>query len=144
MQCAPQPRADAIPGHGPTCRGCWLPLCPPLLAAGDVQSSIRAYKTNRLMAEALVNLSGGISDHPQLQRTIPNSRAEPPPDRCPEQPSALPAAGPCSFAQLVLPFPLPCCTTLEWDMSAQRPATCKHLPVLKQEDQKFHLVGLNI
>lgn len=50
----------------------------------------------------------------------------------------------CSFAWLVLPFPLPCCTTMQWDMSAQRPVTCKHLPVLKQEVQKIHLIALNI
>lgn len=94
---------------------------------------------------ALASLSGGISDRPHLQRTIPNSRADPAPGWCPEQPSALPAAGLCSFAWLVLPFPLPCCTTMEWDMSAQRPVTCKqHLPVLKQEVQKIHLIALNI
>lgn len=139
------PWASEILGHWPACWGCWFPSCPALLTAVKVQSSIRAYKSNRLIFEALASLSGGISDCPHLQRTIPNSRADPALAQYPEQPSALPAAGPCSFAWLVLPFPLPCCTTMEWDMSAQRPVTCKqHLPVLKQEVQKIHLIALNI
>lgn len=71
-------------------------------------------------------------------------RTDAAPAQCPEQPAALPAASPCSFAWLVLPFPLPCCTTMEWDMSAHRPVTCKQLPVLKQEVQKIHLIALNI
>lgn len=145
-QRGPQPGASVILGHWPACRGCWLPTCPALLTAVEVQSSIRAYRTNRLISQALPSLSGGTSDHPYLQRTIPNSGADPASDRCPEQLSALlPVAGPCSFARLVLPFPLPWCTTVEWDMSAQRPVTCKqHLPVLKQEVKKIHLTGLNI
>lgn len=141
-QCGPQPWASVILGHWPACWGSWLHRCPALLTVVEVQSSIRAYKTNRLISEALASLSGGISYHPHLQRIIPNSRADPAPDRCPEQPSAFPAASLCSFVWLV--FPLCRCTTGEWDMSAQRPVTCKqHLPVLKQEVKKIHLISLN-
>lgn len=109
-----RPWASVVQGHWPAWRGCWLPTCPALLTAAEVQSSIRAYKTSRQISEALPSLSDEISDHPHLQRTIPNSRADPASDRCPEQPSALlTVAGPCSFARLVLPFSLPCCTTVE-------------------------------
>lgn len=83
------PWASEVLHHWPACWGCWFPTCPALLTAVKVQSSIRAYTSNRLISEALASLSGGISDCPHLQRTIPNSRADPAPAWCPEQPSAL-------------------------------------------------------
>lgn len=59
---------------------------------------------------------------PHLQRTIPNSRADPPSDRCPEPPSALPAAGLCFFSWLGLPFL--CLAVQPWN------GTCLHRDLL--------------
>lgn len=46
-QRGPLPWASVTLGHWPACWGCWLPTCPALLTAVEVQSSIRAYKSNR-------------------------------------------------------------------------------------------------
>lgn len=127
------------PGFLGSLLGLLAPHMPCPAPGVEVQSLIRAYKTNRLISEALASLSSVISYHPHVLRVIPNSRADPALDQCPEQP----AASPCSFAWLAVP--LCCCTSRKRDMSAQRPVTCKHHPpVLKQKVQKLHLISFNI
>lgn len=95
------------PGLWPTCWGCCLPPGPALLSVVQMQSLIRAYKTNRLISEALAGLSGAISYHPHVQRVIPNSRADPALDLSNHQPFQQPVHAPlpgwCSLGVAVQP-----------------------------------------